>query len=372
MIQNQSMQQHSSADAKLALTPVRMYTHDFAQHVHTHFARLRSEAPVTPAKMTRRQTVYLITRYADVVAALKDERIVKNPNAVGGASQAMPWMPKSFEPLLHNMLNMDDPDHRRLRDLVHKAFTPRMIIGLTGRIEAIANELLDKALAAEKVDLIKAFAMPLPVTIIAELIGIPPEERMRFRKWTERIVVEPTPIKMIGAVPAVWQFMRYMRKLADQRRVDPRDDLITALIQAEENGDRFSEDELLGMLFLLLVAGHETTVNLIGNGVLALLNHPEQLAQWRADPNIAESAVEELLRYDSPVMTAEMAFAREELTIHGVTIPKGATVLPALISANRDETVFTNPNQLDLLRSPNRHLAFGQGIHYCLGAPLAR
>ncbi|MCB0107708.1 MAG: cytochrome P450, partial [Caldilineaceae bacterium] len=281
-------------------------------------------------------------------------------------------MPKAFEPLLHNMLNMDDPDHRRLRNLVHKAFTPRMIMGLAERIETIANELLDAAIAQERVDLIKAFAIPLPVTVIAELIGIPAADRMYFRRLTERIIVSPTPLNMIGAIPAVWQFLRYIRGLADQRRADPQEDLLTALIQAEDAGEQLTEDELLGMVFLLLVAGHETTVNLIGNGTLALLNNPDQLELLRNNPDLAESAVEELLRYDSPVMTAEMGFAREEMTLHGVTIPKGATVLPALLSANRDETVFANADQLDLTRSPNRHLAFGQGIHYCLGSPLAR
>ncbi|MCB0184677.1 MAG: cytochrome P450, partial [Caldilineaceae bacterium] len=212
----------------------------------------------------------------------------------------------------------------------------------------------------------------LPVTVIAELIGIPAADRMYFRRLTERIIVSPTPLNMIGAIPAVWQFLRYIRGLADQRRADPQEDLLTALIQAEDAGEQLTEDELLGMVFLLLVAGHETTVNLIGNGTLALLNNPAQLELLRNNPDLAESAVEELLRYDSPVMTAEMGFAREEMTLHGVTIPKGATVLPALLSANRDETVFANADQLDLTRSPNRHLAFGQGIHYCLGSPLAR
>ena len=354
--------------------PVKMYRDDFVQNTHAHFAHLRQEQPVAKAKMTRWQTVYLINRYADVVAALKDERIVKNPKAVsaGGRGDGMPWMPKAFEPLLHNMLNMDDPDHRRLRNLVHKAFTPRMIMGLAERIETIANELLDAAIAQERVDLIKAFAMPLPVTVIAELIGVPAADRMYFRRLTERIIVSPTPLNMIGAIPAVWQFLRYIRGLADQRRADPQEDLLTALIQAEDAGEQLTEDELLGMVFLLLVAGHETTVNLIGNGTLALLNNPAQLELLRNNPDLAESAVEELLRYDSPVMTAEMGFAREEMTLHGVTIPKGATVLPALLSANRDETVFANADQLDLTRSPNRHLAFGQGIHYCLGSPLAR
>ncbi len=364
----------TAANMAIDLTkPLKMYTRDFVQNPHAYFAQLRRNAPVMPAKLTRWQQVYLISRYDDVAAALKDERIIKNPSAAAtGGAGGIPWMPKAFEPLLHNMLNMDDPDHRRLRNLVHKAFTPRMIMGLAARIEAIANQLLDTALAQERVDLIEAFAMPLPVTVIAEMIGIPPEDRPRFRRWTKRIIVNPTPLNMAGAVPAVWQFMRYARQLADQRRAEPRADLLTALIEAEDEGEQFTEEELLGMIFLLLVAGHETTVNLIGNGMLALLNHPEQLALLQAQPELIENAVEELLRYESPLMTSEMSFAREEMTLHGVTIPKGATVLPALISANRDESIFANADQLDLTRTPNRHLAFGQGVHYCLGAPLAR
>lgn len=364
----------TTAPAAKRQPPIKMYTHDFMQHTHAHFARLRQAQPVAKAQMNRWQSVYLINRYEDAAAALKDERIVKNPKTVSasGRGDGAPWMPKAFEPLMHNMLNMDDPDHRRLRNLVHKAFTPRMIMGLTGRIETIANDLLDQAVAQGRVDLIQAFAMPLPVTVIAELIGIPAADRLRFRRWTTCIVADPTPLHMLSTIPAVWQFMRYIRQLVAQRRRDPQDDLLTALIHAEDEGSQLSEDELVAMVFLLLVAGHETTVNLIGNGTFALLNNPEQLALLRNNPALAESAVEELLRYDSPVMTAEMGFAREEMTLHGVTIPKGATVLPALLSANRDETVFAQADQLDLTRSPNRHLAFGQGIHYCLGSPLAR
>ena len=166
--------------------------------------------------------------------------------------------------------------------------------------------------------------------------------------------------------------MNYIRALADLRRRDPRDDLLTGLVQAEDEGERLSEEELLAMVFLLLVAGHETTVNLLATGTLALLNHPDQFELLRKNPDIIDTAVEELLRYDGPLQTTELSFARETLNLHGVTIPKGRVVVPALLSANRDETVFDNPDQLDLQRDPNRHLAFGLGIHYCLGAPLAR
>ncbi|MEZ4706022.1 MAG: cytochrome P450 [Caldilineaceae bacterium] len=369
-IQLAPLNQHMSADA---LKPLRLDSRDLHHHIHADFARLRHDAPVSLAYMSRRQKAFLILRYEDCVSLLKEERLIKNPNtAKASGGQGIPWMPKAFEPLMHNMLNTDEPDHRRLRNLVHKAFTPKIIAGLTGRIEQIAHDLLDSALAEGGVDLIQAYALPLPITVIAELVGIPAADRAQFRRWVQRIVVNPTPLNMALAAPALWRLLRYFRKLADQRRRDPQDDLLTALALAEDAGDQFSEDELLGMVFLLLVAGHETTVNLIGNGTLALLSHPEQLARLRDNPALAESAVEELLRYDGPLMTTEFSFAREAMTLHGVTIPQGATVLPTLLSANRDEAVFPNADRLDLTRSPNRHLAFGQGIHYCLGAPLAR
>lgn len=354
--------------------PLNMSSPDFAQNVHSYFAWMRAEAPVYEARVTRWKKVYVLTRYNDVDAAMRDPRLAKNPNNArtkSGRSGNI-WMPKTFRPLMHNMLNSDEPEHRRLRNLVHKAFTPRMIMQLAPRIEAIANRLLDAALQKPDVELIRDFALPLPITVIAEMIGIPQADREQFRLWTQRILVNPTPFNLARAVPAVSKMLTYFRKLAAERRVMPQDDLLTALAQAEEAGDRLTEDELLGMLFLLLVAGHETTVNLIANGTLALLTHPDQLALLRERPFLMETAVEELLRFDGPLETSEMYFAREPYTLHGVDIPQGAIVLPAILSANRDETIFANADKVDITRQPNKHLAFGQGIHYCLGAPLAR
>ena len=368
-----SMQLVQTNQSRATGQPLHMDSKELHHHIHADFARLRQIAPVAPAYISRRQKVFLILRYEDCVSLLKGDQLIKNPKtAQASGGQGMPWMPKAFEPLLHNMLNTDDPDHRRLRNLVHKAFTPKIIADLAGRIEQIANELLDRALLESRVDLVRAYALPLPITVIAELVGIPAADRAQFRRWVQKIVVNPTPVNMALALPALWRLLRYFRQLADQRRRDPQDDLLTALVQAEDEGDHFTEDELLGMVFLLLVAGHETTVNLITNGTLALLSNPEQLALWRENPALAESAVEGLLRYDGPLMTTEFSFARTEMTLHGVTIPQGATVLPTLLSANRDEAVFANADRLDLARTPNRHLAFGHGIHYCLGAPLAR
>jgi cytochrome P450 PksS len=212
----------------------------------------------------------------------------------------------------------------------------------------------------------------VPVTIIAELLGIPPQDRAKFQRWSKSMISVSANLDLLTALPQIWLFMRYLRRLFAQRRARPHDDLITALVQAEEAGDRLSEDELLAMAVILLVAGHETTINLIGNGTLALMQHPEQLNRLRQNPALIHSAIEELLRYTSPVDMATERFAREDVAIGGVTIPRGDQVLAVLGSANRDERQFQHPDTLDITREPNKHLAFGQGIHYCLGAPLAR
>jgi cytochrome P450 PksS len=222
-------------------------------------------------------------------------------------------------------------------------------------------------------DLIRDYALPIPTTIIAEMLGVPDSDRRRFHRWSRSIVsAAPSGWGMIKAIPSAMAFLRYIRRLLASRRAQPRDDLVTALVQAEEAGEHLSGDELVAMVFLLLVAGHETTVNLIGNGTLALLMNPAQAERLRGDSTLLKSAVEELLRYDSPLETATERFAREDVSIAGVTIPRGGLVYAALASANRDERQFPNPDVLDISREPNRHLSFGLGPHYCLGAPLAR
>jgi cytochrome P450 len=222
-------------------------------------------------------------------------------------------------------------------------------------------------------DLVAGYALPLPATVIAELLGVAAEDHARFHRWSNRLVSVSSRRDMLRALPAALSFVRYLRNLVERRRAGPEDDLITALIRAEEAGDKLSEDELLAMAFLLLVAGHETTVNLIASGTLALLEHPEQTERLRRDPSLTKTAVEELLRYTSPVEMAIERYAREDAEIGGRRIPRGELVLAVLGSANRDERHFENPDVLDLARDPNRHLAFGRGgVHHCLGAPLAR
>lgn len=348
----------------------------FKADPHPFYARLRADAPVwrTTLALPAKRDAWLVTRYEDVLSVLKDERLAKDPrNALGPGQRAKPrWIPPMFKPLERNMLDLDAPDHDRLRALVHKAFTPRLVERLRERIQALTDELLAAAPRDGAIDLVGSFALPLPATVIAELLGAPAADRGRFHRWSTRIVSAGTARDAVLALPAAWSFLRYLRALFARRRVEPRDDLISALLQAEEAGDRLSEDEVLAMAFLLLVAGHETTVNLIASGTLALLQHPDQLARLRAEPALIKSAVEELLRFTSPVELATERYAREPVVIAGTAIPRGGLVLAVLASANRDERQFPAADCLDLGREPNRHLAFGLGGHYCLGAPLAR
>lgn len=346
----------------------------FKANPYPFYARLRAEAPVYRTTLPDRRAAWLVTRYDDVVLLLKDGRFVKDRRNIGEtvAKVGGHWMPPMLRPLAENMLDLDAPTHTRLRALVHKAFTPGRIAGLQGRIEALCDELLAPVRATGRIELMHQYALPIPTTIIAELLGIPVADRHRFHAWSARIVQVSAPTDGLMAMPAIVQLLRYVRRLVDKRRSQPADDLLTALVQAEEGGDTLSSDELLAMIILLLIAGHETTVNAIGNSTYMLLQNPAALEELRADPSLMNSAVEELLRYAPPVEMATERYAREDLELAGVPIRRGDLVLGVIGSANRDARQFADPDRLDLRRTPNRHLAFGQGMHYCLGAPLAR
>jgi cytochrome P450 PksS len=270
------------------------------------------------------------------------------------------------------MLDVDPPDHGRLRGLVHKGFTPKRVEQMASRVESVSEELLGKAGKRGSIDLIHDYALPIPLTIISEMLGIPSRDQLRFHRWSNQIVSATASKSILRVLPSVLRFFFYLRGLIARKRAEPEDDLISALVQAEEQSDRLSADEVLAMVFLLVVAGHETTVNLIGNGTLALLEHRGELERLRADPGLLRSAIEELLRFGSPVEVATERYAREPIEIGSVIIPKDALVCPVLASANRDESRFERPDELDLGRENNHHLAFGDGIHFCLGAPLAR
>jgi cytochrome P450 PksS len=347
----------------------------FKANPYPFYARLRARAPVCRLLLADQQSAWLVTRYDDVLMVLKDDRFVNDPRNARTPEQAArePWVPKTFRRLQHNMLAVDAPDHMRLRGLVHKAFTPRLIDNMRSRIQALCNELLATVQGRGQMDLIRDYALPLPTSIIAEMLGVPARDRNRFHRWSNALVSMTSSMwGRLKALPRVMAFLRYIEHLIEAKRADPGDDLTSALLAVHAAGDRLSEDELLSMIFLLLVAGHETTVNLIGNGMLALMEHPEQMDLLRDEPALIKPAVEELLRYDSPVHFASERYAKEDVTIAGQMIARGDMVHPLLGSANRDELQFDRPDELDITREPNHHVAFGQGVHYCLGAPLAR
>ena len=337
---------------------------DYFQDPYSVHARLRAQRPVTPVILPGGPGAWLITGYAEARAALADPRLSKH----------MPgWPPEPdsiFASLDLHMLNSDPPDHERLRKLVNKAFTARRVERLRPRITAIAAGLLDDMSTRTEADLLASFAFPLPITVICELLGIPAGDRDDFRTWSATIVSN-------AAAPEVFQahataMARYFVALLAAKRREPADDLLSALIAARDDEDSLSENELVSMAFLLLVAGHETTVNLIASGVLALLLNPAELARLRAEPALIGGAVEELLRYVNPVNHTTFRCAAEPVEIGGVRISRGDPVLVALSGANRDPARFGDPDRLDLGRDSAGHLAFGHGIHYCLGAPLAR
>jgi cytochrome P450 len=267
------------------------------------------------------------------------------------------------------MLFSDPPDHTRLRKLVTKAFTARTVEGLRPRIEQAAAGLLDAMPAGSTTDLISAYALPLPITVICDLLGVPEEDRDRFRAWTLSFVAVVPPEVLAEDAR---QLAAFLAALIEDKRAHPGEDLLSRLVQVSDDGDHLSAGELLSMSFLLLVAGFETTVNLIGNGVLSLLRHPGQLALLQSDPALLPGAVEEFLRYESPLHIATYRFTAEPVRVGGVEIPAGQFVRISVLGANRDERQFADPDRLDITRPPGGHLAFGHGIHHCLGAPLAR
>jgi cytochrome P450 len=272
-----------------------------------------------------------------------------------------------------NLLYRDPPDHTRLRRLVSKAFTPRMVEQLRPRVQAIADALLDAVADRGEMDVISDYAFPLPITVIAELLGIPAADRDQFREWSDVLLtaIAPQPMGPV-VIAAADSLRRYFDARFEERRRAPAEDLITGLLQADAEGDKLGKEELQGMVYVLLLAGYETTVNLIGNGTLALLEHPEQLARLRNDPFLLPSAVEELLRFCAPVMLSTVRYAAKDVALGGTVIPKGDMVFAVVGAANRDPTRFASPNALDITRTDNKHIAFGHSLHYCLGAPLAR
>jgi cytochrome P450 len=360
------------------MVPFEAFNIESAAHkaeAHSVYARLRADKPVCRVQLPIGEQAWLVSRYDDVSRLLKDARFAKDPANARTPEQLKRQLrpPKLLEPLMRNMLGLDDPDHARLKKLVQAGFTPRRVDLLAGRTEEIAERLLHRVKDQPRFDLIADFALPLPVTVISELLGVPEADQARFARWSQTLLSMPVGSwKMVLSLPDIIRFLRYLRKLVAMKRQRPADDLVSALVAIEADGDRLSEDELLAMISILLSAGHETTTNLIGNGTLALLQHPAAFEQLRAEPPLMPTAVEELLRYAGPVGTSTLRFAREDLEIAGTRISRGDLVLGIIASANRDDRQFADADTIKLARTPNRHLTFGEGGHYCVGAALAR
>jgi cytochrome P450 len=347
---------------------------EFRANPYPFYAQLQTHAPLFEWEAW---DMLFLSRYEDCAGLLRDERLMRQ-----GSGEPIP-PPAHQKPLFDMMgkwmLLLDPPDHTRLRSLVHKAFTPRMVAQLRESVQQLTDDLLSqaeqKARAEGSVDLMAAFAYPLPVAVICTLLGVPQEDYVQFHGWSDAIarsldLTDEAAVYDRAAVAAT-ALTDYLDGLLAKRRAEPQNDLISALVSLELEGDKLTKAELFATCALLLIAGHETTVNLIGNGTLALLRHPDQWRALQANPELAGVAVEELLRYDSPVqMTARVAHATFEY--HGHTIRRGQEVAFLLGAANRDPARFPNPDRLDLSRGDSRHLSFGGGIHYCLGAPLAR
>jgi cytochrome P450 len=341
------------------------------------YAELRERAPVVHDEATDH---WLVSRYEDVNALLRDRRFGRTYlHRATHAEMGRPDDPPELDPFWHlirsGILDMEPPDHTRVRALVSKAFTPRMVESLRPAIERKMTELVDAVDGVGSFDLIPSLGEPLPVWVIAELLGIPETDRGLLRPWSADICrmyeLHPTPEDRRLSVAACEAFGDYLRVLAGERRADPGDDLISQLAIVVDDGRQLSEDELVGTCVLLLNAGHEASVNVAGNGWWSLFRRPDQLARLRADRTLVNRAIEELMRWDTPLQLFER-WVLEDVELHGVRIPKGAELGLIFGSANRDPAAFARPDALDVGRTPNPHLSFGAGIHFCLGAPLAR
>lgn len=346
-----------------------------AAYLHDKFAileEIREQRPVLQVKVSVMK-LYAVARYDDCAALLKDPRFVRNRSTATGGSRFPIPVPKSLRPVIESMIQEDDPNHKRLRDLVRRAFRPQAIEQLEANIDSYSLELLDALQHKPRFDLQREYALQIPQRMIADMLGVSraamPEFQRMFSVLSEGLGGLRMFRTLLFDMPKV---VAFTRQLIDDKRNNPGDDILTGLIQAEDNGDKLSEDELLAMVFLLIIAGYETTVHLITNGVLTLIQHPEQREQLQNNPNLINTAVEEILRHRGPVQGTKPVYALEDITLHGTTIPKGKPVMPLFGAANHDPRAFDNPQTFDITRTPNHHLGFGHGIHFCLGAHLAR
>ena len=375
-------------------TGIDIFSASFKDHAFSSYADLRVTNPVLAVTLPNEQTLWLVLRYNDATAMMKEHDRFGNDIANAYAETELEGMRAQFlagmsEEQANQLLDLDQlfgrillgidpPDHSRLRRLVAIPFTPRYIEGLRARVREIARSLVDDIDARVRAgqrqfDLIDDFSYPLPLTVIAEMLGIPEEDYDRFRIWSQTSVTfVPGQPQSQEHTDLLQEFASYLRQLAITKRESPGDDLLSGLVQAEADGDKLSEEELISMMFLLIVAGHETTVNLIANGTLLLFEYPEQRQRLRDDPALLKSAIEEMLRFCGPVEVGLTRWVREDTEFGGAHLKRGQQLMAVLASANHDPERFPNPEVFDIAREPNRHLAFGTGIHACLGATLAR
>ncbi|WP_432896860.1 cytochrome P450 family protein [Micromonospora matsumotoense] len=352
----------------------QLYTEQFAADPYPSFARLRADAPVCPVSSPRFDS-YLLTRFDDARAALTDPRLSKD--LYGPGQHYLQLFGPNSEALNRNMLNSDPPEHTRLRRMVSQAFAPRRIEALRPRVRQIVDGLIDGFVAQGRAELMHDFAIPLPMVVICELLGVPRADQDRVLDWTQVIRTSGSsrrpPAEERAAVgEAQVRLHHYLAELVAAKRAAPADDIISALIEGCDQDGRLSEAELVTTSFLLLFAGHQTTADFLGNATVALLTHPDQLDLLRDTPDLLPSAIEELLRFDGPLPVASPRVATEDVEYQGVRIPAGSIVGVVLNAANHDPAHFVDPDRLDLRRVRGPHLGFGHGVHYCLGVSLAR
>ncbi|MBU5346281.1 cytochrome P450 family protein [Paenibacillus lautus] len=341
-----------------------LFTKEFTHNPYPVYEKLRQSDPILNLQFPDGRFGWLISNYEQAVEALKDGRFSKDIAKAMGQEQTSVFST--------NMLFSDPPDHKRLRGLVQKGFTPQRIADMRGHIQEIADNLLDAVSSKDTINLIDEYAFKLPIIVISEILGVPTEDQDKFRVWSNSIIGASNQEMNEQVVQHMNEFIAYLKGWFAKVREQPGDDMISQLVIAENQGDRLSEQELYGVVTLMIIAGHETTVNLIGNGVLALLEHPEQRRLLQEQPELIHGAIEEILRYNGPVEFSTSRWAAEDMDFHGVHMKKGDLVVIALNSANRDASQFENPDIFDITREKSQHLAFGKGIHLCLGAPLAR
>jgi cytochrome P450 len=354
--------------------PLSPPSREFLENPYPVFKRFREEAPVW---WSAKGKYWIVTRHAEVNQVLSNlayQKRLDRWKEINPLARMLPSVKQAIKSRSQWMLNMDPPDHTRMRSLVNKAFTPSTVAGLSSHIEQIASELLTAAEAKGEIDIIHDYAFPLPITVIAHMLGVPPQDRDLFRKFSHMLTstLEVTPsIKGVAeGNKAIDGLIEYLRPLVAERRKNPKEDLISTLIAAEEQGNKLTEEELLQNCVLMLIAGHETTVNLIGNNVLDLLTHPDQWEMVKANSDLIPAAVQETLRYNSPIQMARR-LAGEDLELGGQKIKNGDMISVMLGAANHDPAVYENPDVFDIRREQKRNLAFGQGIHHCVGSSLA-